>query len=158
MALAEAKAVANAVAKALNDNKATIDPGGTWEANAVDQIPQHKVEDLGNGKVTVVPIQRRSIREARDFWRYEYDIDVGCQQRLNRENINHGDEQLLLAEKIDEWFADAANDSLTLVDTYSGATQAEFFGSQLAFLATENLEQLNVAHSVVRLTFQVWRE
>ena len=161
MTVSEGKAIATAVAKALNAAK----DAGTLaiqsdDATAQEQVPEIKKEAIGLGKLTVVPVARRSVREARDFWRYEHDVDVALIHNIevglpNREEqIEESHKQ---AELLDEWFADTANEQLTLVDAVSGATTAEFISSVLNFLASEQLENLNVAMSVTRLTFHVWR-
>lgn len=161
MAVAEARAIANAVALALNDAREASSLPGSWEASAVEQVPEFTREQLAQTKVTVVTVNRRKFRETRppnSLWRYEYDVDVGVQGVLDNTQPDPINEALILAELIDDWFTDDDNDTLTLVDAESGATSAECIGSQLAFLSSEHLEQLGVASSVTRLTFHLWRQ
>lgn len=71
-------------------------------------IPATPLEDLTTLTVTVVPRAERQINLTRGKTEYEYDIDVGIQQRVSGDDASDLDPLMYLAEQIADLFTRAA--------------------------------------------------
>jgi hypothetical protein len=145
--MAELVAIAGAVADALTAAAA----GGAFGPATFRAVrayePEFELEELQDSRVTVVGAVRRKERETREKWEYQYDVEIGIQQRTDGTKADI-DQKIRLAEQVDEFFHDEDN----------GIEGAQFLRSQiLPYYGMQHLEQHNVITSLVMLTFVKWR-
>jgi hypothetical protein len=154
MAKAAIVTLADEVADILNKR------AGGWSLSFAAErlyLPVHQLEQTDTLKATVMLSAWRVSTDNRTDWLHEFDIDIGFQYRPH---ANAGaqakakfDEVLLLAEEVTDYFEDnrppIANCPLSDI---------QFGGPSGAPYVPEHIEKFNQITTVIRLTYQKWRD
>jgi hypothetical protein len=111
-------------------------------------LPQTKLENLAELKVSVVPRTITETVSSRESTVGEYIIDVGIQKAIDPAVLAEADELMLLAEEISNFFR-----LRTLVD-YEPANWA---GVETTLYSSGELSDLRAFTSIVRLSYRAPR-
>lgn len=147
MADADIWDIAEAIAAAFNDDKASFEiPTFTADAKIV---PRYDLKDLQNVAVDVVVLEDVGTRQSRSDWQHEYTCGVVVQQQRKGLDTDktQGRQLLRLTQEFADYFK-----------THQLAPQLTFFPAVFTRLFDPDiLESRKVFYSVARLTFRGWR-